>query len=110
MFDPTMVDAIISTGETPSAGRQFLQQILALSLQRAESMMDQLYAAHSAGETPVVRKCAHQLISSLGNLGATEVVRLCRSIQDVDNHAADIAALPGAYRDFRQALDKYIMH
>jgi len=108
VFDPTMVESIMSTGVTPAAGREFLQQILTLSLDRAESMLAQLYDADAKGEKPLVRKCAHQLISSLGNLGAVDVVRICRSIQDDPDPAAGVAALPAAYDTFRAALTKYI--
>ncbi len=107
-FDPTMVNSIIGTGDTPAAGRAFLDQVLTLSLSRAEEMMARLFEAYQSAADNDVRRAAHQLISSLGNLGAVEVVGICRAIQANPDYSAEIAALPSAYERFRAALHRHI--
>lgn len=108
IFDSTMVDAIIGTGGTPDSGRAFLEQVLDLSFSRADVMLSQIYAANAAAADSDVRRAAHQLISSLGNLGAVEMVGLCRAIQANPEYATEVAALPPAYERFRAALFRHI--
>jgi two-component system, sensor histidine kinase and response regulator len=87
VLDPRVVARLERLGAT--AGEDLLGQLAALFLADAEIRIRELRLALAVGDATAVVRSAHSLTGSSGNLGATELSRLC-GVLAADGPAADL--------------------
>jgi len=61
----------------------FVAEVIALYLEDAETRVDQLRTAAATGDLTTLASIAHALRGSSANLGALEIVRICRTVEEL---------------------------
>jgi CheY-like chemotaxis protein len=88
-----------------AAGEDLLGQLAALFLADAQARVGSLRQALAEGDAIAVVRSAHSLTGSSGNLGATELSRLCR-ILAADGRAAELVGRSALIDGIEAELDR----
>jgi HPt (histidine-containing phosphotransfer) domain-containing protein len=97
MAEPVVLDpAVLSTlrNLTPPGEPDVLTEILQMFLQEVPVRIDRLRNAWTAGNIEEMRRAAHSLKGSAGNIGAHALHAVCTELDD-KGRSGDVAPIPG---------------
>ena len=87
-LNPVVIERLIRLGK--DAGEDLMGQLAALFLLDAASKIAALHASLATSDAPALVLAAHSLRGAAGNLGATDLARVCTALES-DGSAADLA-------------------
>jgi signal transduction histidine kinase/CheY-like chemotaxis protein/CHASE3 domain sensor protein/HPt (histidine-containing phosphotransfer) domain-containing protein len=91
VLDPAVIADLrmLDSGQGPS----LIEELGALFLAMVPEKLRAMQAALDRGDSEALRRVAHQMTSSSGNLGAKELSRLCAALEDLSGDAGEKEAL-----------------
>jgi signal transduction histidine kinase/CheY-like chemotaxis protein/HPt (histidine-containing phosphotransfer) domain-containing protein len=98
----------------PSSGDKFLQHIVQLYLNNADTLLHALETAWAGSEIDSIRATSHTLKSSSNQIGAYRLAELCREVEnEARNHRYDttgqaLAFIKQEFINTQAALDLYL--
>ncbi len=109
MIDRVVLDRIRALEGPDSRG--LLKKVIGLYLSDSERLVERIRSAAETGDPEALRRAAHTLKSSSGNVGAARVSEICRRIEGemaAGNLPSSgdplLAGLEAAYRSAREEL------
>jgi CheY-like chemotaxis protein len=88
-----------------AAGEDLVGQLAAMFISESTSRINELRVAMDAEDIPAITACAHMLCGSSGNLGATELARLC-GLLATESVAAERSRRLGLFAEVETALEQ----
>jgi HPt (histidine-containing phosphotransfer) domain-containing protein len=79
-LDPAVIDTLRQL--TPPGEPDVLKEVLQLFLEDVPVRVNRLRAAWTAGDATEVQRAAHSLKGSAGNIGARDMLAVCRLLDD----------------------------
>ena len=80
VLDPAVIDTLRQL--TPPGEPDVLKEVLQLFLGDVPSRINRLRAACTSGDPTEVQRAAHSLKGSAGNIGAKDMLAICRQLDD----------------------------
>lgn len=112
VLDPDVVETLRRL--TPPGEPDVLQEILTLFLDEVPKKINALHAAVAAGDATAVRRTAHSLKGSSGNIGAHAMYDVCRQLDDRARSEAParlqplLDAIDAEYRKVRMEINRLL--
>lgn len=91
VLDPAVIETLRQL--TPPGEPDVLNEVLGLFVEDVPVRIARLRAAWQSGDAVAVQRAAHSLKGSAGNIGATEMLAVCKEL-DQQGHAGDLSRLP----------------
>ena len=92
VLDPAVIESLHQL--TPPGEPDVLKEVLQLFLEDVPGRIERLRAAWLAGNAVEVQRSAHSLKGSAGNIGASDLLAVCRLLDD-HGKSGDLSNLPG---------------
>jgi len=92
VLDPAVIDSLRQL--TPPGQPDVLKEVLQLFLEDVPGRIERLRSAWQAGNAVEVERSAHSLKGSAGNIGASDLLAVCRLLDD-HGKSGDLSHLPG---------------
>lgn len=80
-LDPAVLDSLRQL--TPPGEPDVLKEVLQLFLDDVPARVERLRSAWQGGDAVAVQRAAHSLKGSAGNIGATDLLAVCRQLDDL---------------------------
>jgi HPt (histidine-containing phosphotransfer) domain-containing protein len=107
-LDPVVLENLRQL--TPPGEPDVLNEVLQLFLDDVPARIERLRAAWQGGDAVAVQRAAHSLKGSAGNIGATDLLGVCRQLDelgragDLSGAAALVAALDSEFGRVRAEI------
>ena len=88
VLDPAVLESLRQL--TPPGEPDVLKEVLQLFLDDVPARVERLRAAWQGGDVVAVQRAAHSLKGSAGNIGATDLLGVCRQLDDL-GRAGDLS-------------------
>ena len=90
VLDPAVIESLRQL--TPPGEPDVLKEVLQLFLEDVPGRIDRLRSAWRSGDAAAVQRAAHSLKGSAGNIGADDLLAVCRQL-DEHGKAGDLSGL-----------------
>ena len=88
VLDPAVLESLRQL--TPPGEPDVLKEVLQLFLDDVPARVERLRSAWQGGDAVAVQRAAHSLKGSAGNIGATDLLGVCRQLDDL-GRAGDLS-------------------
>ena len=88
VLDPAVLESVRQL--TPPGEPDVLKEVLQLFLDDVPARVERLRSAWQSGDAVAVQRAAHSLKGSAGNIGATDLLGVCRQLDEL-GRAGDLS-------------------
>ena len=112
VLDPAVLESLREL--TPPGEPDVLKEVLQLFLDDVPARVERLRSAWQSGDAVAVQRAAHSLKGSAGNIGATDLLGVCRQLDelgragDLSNAAPLVTALDAEFARVQSEITSLI--